>query len=64
MQTIAKLIVGFNRGVDQEKYLNALKEDHITDLLEYHNASTNYAFFIETSTIHAIGAGIVLAEIQ
>jgi mannose-6-phosphate isomerase len=60
----AKLIVGFKQGVDQEKYLNALKEKRLTDLLEFHIVKPNDAFFIETGTIHAIGAGIVLAEIQ
>lgn len=60
----AKLIVGFKEGVDQEKYLNALEERRLTDLLEYHKVKPNDAFFIETGTIHAIGGGIVLAEIQ
>ena len=60
----AKLIVGFKEGVNQEKYLNALEERRLTDLLEYHKVKPNDAFFIETGTIHAIGGGIVLAEIQ
>jgi mannose-6-phosphate isomerase len=60
----AKLIVGFKQGVDQETYLKALEEKRLTDILEYHQVKPNDAFLIETGTIHAIGAGIVLAEIQ
>lgn len=60
----AKLIVGFKKGVDLETYLKALEEKRLTDILEYHQVKPNDAFLIETGTIHAIGAGIVLAEIQ
>jgi len=60
----AKLIVGFKQGVDQEDYLKALEEKRLTNILEYHQVKPNDAFLIETGTIHAIGAGIVLAEIQ
>ncbi len=33
-------------------------------VLDVKNASQGDVFFLETGTVHAIGAGIVLAEIQ
>ena len=60
----AKLIIGFKEDVDRETYTDYLHQNRLTDLLAYHPVAKSDAFFIETGTIHAIGAGIVLAEIQ
>ncbi|MGA0012093.1 MAG: type I phosphomannose isomerase catalytic subunit [Flavobacteriaceae bacterium] len=60
----AKLIIGFKEDVDRERYTDYLHRNRLTDLLAYHPVAKADAFFIETGTIHAIGAGIVLAEIQ
>lgn len=60
----SRLIVGFNREVEKAEYQQALEEDRITDLLNYEKVSQGDTFYIQTGTIHAIGAGILLAEIQ
>jgi mannose-6-phosphate isomerase len=36
----------------------------VVDLLEMHPVQKGDVFFLETGTIHAIGAGVVVAEIQ
>lgn len=60
----AELIVGFKEKTNQETYLKFLKENKILHLLNQIKVKEGDVFFLETGTIHAIGAGILLAEIQ
>ena len=60
----AKLIVGFNKSVTKEEYSDALKSDTLLNLLNYEQVEEGDTFFINTGKIHAIGAGVLLAEIQ
>lgn len=60
----AKLIVGFNKSVTKEEYSAALKKDRLEDILNYEKVKEGDTFFINTGKIHAIGAGVLLAEIQ
>lgn len=60
----AELIVGFNRDVTKEEYSESLKKDTLLSLLNYEQVKEGDVFFIETGKIHAIGAGVMLAEIQ
>ena len=60
----AKLIVGFNKDVDKKEYVESLENDALLDLLNYEEVSEGDTFFINTGKIHAIGAGVLLAEIQ
>ncbi|WP_420601214.1 type I phosphomannose isomerase catalytic subunit [Flagellimonas sp.] len=60
----AKLIVGFNKDVEKEEYVKSLENDTLLDLMNYEEVSEGDTFFINTGKIHAIGAGVLLAEIQ
>lgn len=60
----AKLIVGFNKNVTKEEYSKSLEDDTLLDLLNYEAVKEGDTFFINTGKIHAIGAGVLLAEIQ
>ncbi|MCO5725511.1 type I phosphomannose isomerase catalytic subunit [Robiginitalea marina] len=60
----SELIIGFNRDVSREEYLQALEGGKLLDLLHYEPVREGDAFFINNGKIHAIGGGIVLAEIQ
>ena len=60
----ANLIVGFNKDVEREEYEKSLKEDNLLELLNYEKVKEGDTFFINTGKIHAIGAGVLLAEIQ
>lgn len=59
-----KLIVGFNRDVAKDQYIKSLKEDTLLDLMNYEYVSQGDTFFINTGKVHAICAGVMLAEIQ
>ncbi|MDE3741395.1 type I phosphomannose isomerase catalytic subunit [Maribacter polysaccharolyticus] len=60
----ANLIVGFNKNVTKEEYSKSLDNDTLLDLLNYEQVKEGDTFFINTGKIHAIGAGVLLAEIQ
>jgi mannose-6-phosphate isomerase len=60
----ATLIIGFNKDMDRETYIECLEEDRILDVLNLETVSDGDTFFINTGKIHAIGAGVLLAEIQ
>tara|TARA_R110002050_G_scaffold286121_3_gene436439 strand:- start:42730 stop:43692 length:963 start_codon:yes stop_codon:yes gene_type:complete len=60
----ADLIVGFNKNVTKEEYQKSIENDTLLDLLNYEKVKEGDTFFINTGKIHAIGAGVVLAEIQ
>ncbi|WP_297706500.1 type I phosphomannose isomerase catalytic subunit [uncultured Eudoraea sp.] len=60
----AELIIGFKEDISKETYVESLKNDTLTDLLNYENVSESDTYFISAGKIHAIGAGILLAEIQ
>lgn len=60
----ARIIVGFEQKSSPEQYLSSLESHSILDLLHKVNAQKGDVFFLETGTVHAIGAGLVIAEIQ
>ncbi len=60
----SQLISGFITPSNKEEYLEALNSNKITSLLKSHNVDKEDAFFIPAGNIHAIGSGILLAEIQ
>ena len=60
----ANLIVGFNQKVTPETYLEHLENKTLTDILNFDKVSEGDTYFIEVGRVHAIGAGVMLAEIQ
>ncbi|WP_035091175.1 type I phosphomannose isomerase catalytic subunit [Aquimarina macrocephali] len=60
----AKLIVGFNKNTSKEEYQTYLEEGKITKLLNFEDISKGDSYFIKTGKIHAIGRGVLIAEIQ
>lgn len=60
----SRLILGFKENTNLQSYLDHLKEGRITEILEEVPVKEGDAFLIEPGTVHAIGSGIVLAEIQ
>lgn len=60
----AKLIVGFNQEMDVEKYKRYLNQKRLPEILNFDDVKPGDTYFIEAGRIHAIGAGVLLAEIQ
>ncbi len=60
----SNLIVGFKEKSSSEEYLKNLESKTILSLLDTKAVQKGDVFFLETGTVHAIGAGTVIAEIQ
>lgn len=60
----ANLIVGFKGDVNKETYLEHLKNKTLTEILNFDKVTEGSTYFIEAGRVHAIGAGVLLAEIQ
>jgi len=60
----AGLYVGFKDGVTREQYCDAVDAGIVDQLLKFHPVKPGDLFFIPAGTVHAIGKGVLLAEIQ
>ena len=60
----SSLIVGFNQKLNVEKYIQALKEKKLKNIMNFEKVSAGDVFFIPAGRVHAIGKDILLAEIQ
>lgn len=60
----SNLIVGFKDNVSSETYLKHLENKSLVDILNFDVVSKGDVYFIPTGRVHAIGAGVMLAEIQ
>lgn len=60
----SRIIVGFKDKSSPEQYLEHLKNKNLIDILNQQEVKKGDVFFLETGTIHAIRAGIIIAEIQ
>lgn len=60
----AQLIIGFKEKSSSEQYLKSLENNSIIDILDAKKVKQGDVFFLETGTVHAIGAGTIIAEIQ
>ena len=60
----ARLIVGFKDKSSPEEYLKNLQNKTLETILDSKKVTQGDVFFLATGTVHAIGAGTVIAEIQ
>ncbi|WP_281324235.1 type I phosphomannose isomerase catalytic subunit [Flavobacterium sp. IMCC34518] len=60
----ARIIVGFKDNSNPEEYLKHLKDNTLVSILDDVKVKPGDVFFLETGTVHAIGAGLLVAEIQ
>lgn len=60
----AKLIYGFKEKISKEDFKNAIENNTLLDVLNIVNVKQGNVFFIEAGTVHAIGKGVFIAEIQ
>ncbi|MFI3327409.1 MAG: type I phosphomannose isomerase catalytic subunit [Clostridia bacterium] len=55
---------GFKEDTDKVTFEKAIKNNTVCDLLNKVEVKKGDSFFIEAGTIHAIGAGVLIAEVQ
>lgn len=60
----AEIVYGLKEGVRKHDFLSALESGNIERLLNYVPVQTGDIFYIPAGLIHALGAGLMVAEIQ
>nr|WP_319400062.1 type I phosphomannose isomerase catalytic subunit [uncultured Carboxylicivirga sp.] len=60
----AQLISGFSKELDKKEYLAKLEANEVESIMASHEVAPGDVFFIPAGRVHAIGKGILLAEIQ
>ena len=60
----ARIVVGFKENSNAAEYLEYLENKTLLSILDDVKVKSGDVFFLETGTVHAIGAGLVVAEIQ
>lgn len=60
----AKIAAGFREPITEKRLRESALSGEIEQLLEWHEARPGDTFFIPAGTVHAIGAGLTLCEIQ
>ena len=60
----AGLYMGLERRANPDEFLAAVKDGSVENLLSFKPVKAGDVFFIPSGTIHAIGAGVVIFEIQ
>ena len=59
-----QLIAGFNRELEKEKYLQHTNGGTLKEILNYEAVAPGDIYYMPAGRVHAIGAGVLLAEIQ
>jgi len=60
----AELIIGFKKDCTKETYLDHMVKKSLIDILNIEKVKKGDVYFIPTGRVHAISAGVMLAEIQ
>ena len=60
----AGIYLGFRQDVTEAELRAAIESGTLTDLLHFYRVKAGDCFFIPSGTVHAIGAGCLICEIQ
>lgn len=60
----AELYCGFSRELAKCEFIQYIRQNRLPEVLQSHKVKKGDVFLIEAGTIHAIGGGLVIAEIQ
>lgn len=60
----ANIIIGFKNDATKQEYLHHLENKSLLDILNVDEVSKGDVYFVPPGRVHAIGAGLLIAEIQ
>ncbi|NLK39963.1 MAG: mannose-6-phosphate isomerase [Clostridiales bacterium] len=60
----AGIYYGFKEKISREEFCRHIEDNTLTDVLNFVPVRAGESYFIEAGTIHAIGSGLLIAEIQ
>lgn len=58
------IYLGFKRDVTADEYAAAIADNTVTELLNFYPVHKGECYFIRSGTVHAIGKGVMICEIQ
>ena len=58
------IYLGFNKPVEKQDYIDAVQKKEVATLLQFYPVKKGDLFFIPAGTVHALGKGVQVAEIQ
>ncbi len=60
----AELIYGFNKELTRDEFKSSIEDNTFLDYVNKVKVKKGDVFFIKAGTLHAIGSGIIIAEVQ
>lgn len=60
----ARVAIGFRKPFSELEIREAAMQGMLEDLLQWHSVKKNDFIFVPSGTVHAIGAGVTLVELQ
>ena len=60
----AGIYLGFKEDVTKERFESAIRDNTVTDLLNFFKVKKGETYFIPAGTVHAIGKGCLICEVQ
>lgn len=60
----SEIILGFNRKIDEKEFRHHIKNNSLESVLNHIKVKKGDVFMIEPGTVHAIGRGVLVAEVQ
>ena len=60
----AGIYLGFKKDVSKEEFEDAIAKGRLTELLNFYPVKAGETYFIPSGTLHAIGRGCLICEIQ
>jgi len=60
----AKIIYGLKSGISRENFSKAVAENKLDSVMNYVEVKKGESYFVPSGMLHAIGKGILIAEIQ
>ncbi len=60
----AELIYGFTHDISKEEFSRRISDNTLTDVCNFVKVQKGDVFFIPAGTLHAIGEGMLIAEVQ
>lgn len=60
----AGLYIGFNRDITEQEFSDRIANGTLQEVLNFIPVKPGEWYFIESGTVHAIGAGVVICEVQ
>jgi mannose-6-phosphate isomerase len=60
----SRLVSGFSKQIDSDEYARRIADDSIEEVLQRFEVKPGDVFFLPAGRVHAIGAGLFIAEIQ